>query len=80
MVDGISTQRGKSVAMSYAASLGLEIRGSKEFVTDAWALVLEYRDVFSSELSTEPADLPPLDVPIETRDVHAINRWKDNRR
>ncbi len=34
-------------ASSYAASIGLEIRGSREFVTDACALVLEFRDTFS---------------------------------
>ena len=44
----------------------LEISGSEEFVTDACALVLEFRDIFSTELSPKPADLPPLDVPIDT--------------
>ena len=38
---------------------GLEISGSEEFVTDACALVFEFRDIFSTELSPEPADLPP---------------------
>jgi hypothetical protein len=55
--EGVNWKAGS--ALSYAASLGLEIHGSKEFVPDAWALVLEYRDIFSTELSTEPADLPP---------------------
>ena len=44
----------------------LEISGSEEFVTDACALVLEFRDIFSTELSPKPADLPPLDVHIDT--------------
>jgi hypothetical protein len=52
--EGVNSKAGS--ALSYAASLGLEIRGSKEFVTDAWELVLEFRDIFSTELSTEPAD------------------------
>ena len=57
-------------ALSYAASLGLEIGESGEFVTDACALVLEFRDIFSTELSPEPADLPPLDVPIDNAKWH----------
>jgi hypothetical protein len=32
--------------------------------------VLEFRDIFSTELSPEPADLPPLDVPIDTAKWH----------
>ena len=55
----------------YASPRGSEVeRGSKEFVTDACALVLEFRDIFSTELSPEPADLPPLDVPIDTAKWH----------
>ena len=55
-----------SNASSYAASIGHERSGSEEFVTDACALVLEFRDIFSTEFSPEPADLPPLDVSIDT--------------
>ena len=62
--EGVKSKAGD--ALSYAASIGLEISGSEEFVTDACALVLEFRDIFSTELSPEPADLPPLDVPIDT--------------
>ena len=51
---------------SYAASIGLEISGSEEFVADACALVLEFLYIVSTGLSPEPADLPPLDVPIDT--------------
>ena len=54
--EGVSSKAGN--ASSYAASIGLEISGSKEFVTNACALVLEFRDIFSTELSSEPADLP----------------------
>jgi len=57
-------------AQSYAASIGLEISGSREFVTDACDLVLEFRDIFSTELSPEPADLPPLDIDIDTAKWH----------
>ena len=32
--------------------------------------MLEFRDIFSTELSLEPADLPPLDVHIDT-----ANKW-----
>jgi hypothetical protein len=66
--EGVRSKAG--YASSYAASIGLEISGSKEFVTDACALVLEFRDIFSTELSSEPADLPPLDVPIDTAKCH----------
>jgi hypothetical protein len=84
--EGVRSKAGD--ASSYAASIGLEISGSEEFVTDACAFVLEFRDIFSTELSPEPADLPPLDVllilpndiNLETRGAHATNRWKDNRR
>jgi hypothetical protein len=57
-------------ALSYAASIGLEISGSREFVTVACALVLKFQHIFSTELSPEPADLPPLDVPIDTAKWH----------
>jgi hypothetical protein len=67
-LEGVSSKLGN--ASSYAASIGLEISGSEEFVTDTCALVLEFRDIFSTELSTEPADLPPLDVPIDTAKRH----------
>jgi hypothetical protein len=68
LLEGDSTKAGN--ASSYSASIGLEISGSREFVTDACALVLEFRDIFSTELSPEPADLPPLDVPIDTAKWH----------
>ncbi len=61
--EGVKSKAGN--ALSYAASIGLEISGSREFVTDACELVLEFQDIFSTELSPEPADLPPLDVPID---------------
>ena len=54
---GVSSKSGN--ASSYAASIGLEISGSEEFVTDTCALVLEFRDIISTELSPEPADLLP---------------------
>jgi hypothetical protein len=66
--EGVNSKAGS--ALSYAASLGLEINGSEEFVTDACDLVSEFRDIFSTELSPEPADLPPLDVPIDTAKWH----------
>jgi hypothetical protein len=66
--EGVRSKAGN--ASSYAASIGLEISGSREFVTDACALVLEFRDIFSTELSPEPAHLPPLDVPIDTAKWH----------
>ena len=68
LLEGVSSKAGN--ASSYAASIGLEISGSEDFVTDACALVLEFRDIFSTELSPEPADLPPLDVPIDTAKWH----------
>jgi hypothetical protein len=66
--EGVTSKAGD--ALSYAASIGLEISGSEEFVTDACALVSEFRDIFSTELIPEPADLPPLDVPIDTAKWH----------
>jgi hypothetical protein len=42
--EGVRSKAGN--ASSYAASIGLEISGSEEFVTDACALVLEFRDIF----------------------------------
>jgi hypothetical protein len=68
LLEGVSSKAGN--ALSYAASIGLEISGSREFVTDACALVLEFRDIFSTELSSEPADLPLLDVPIDNAKWH----------
>ena len=68
LLEGVSSMAGN--AWSYVASIGLEISGSREFVTDVCALVLEFRDIFSTELSPEPADLPPLDVPIDTAKWH----------
>ena len=58
LLEGVSSKAGN--ASSYAASIGLEISGSEDFVTDACALVLEFRDIFSTELSPEPADLPSV--------------------
>ena len=66
--EGVRSKAGN--ALSYAASIGLEMSGSREFVTDACALVFEFRDIFSTELSPEPADLPPLDVLIDTAKWH----------
>jgi hypothetical protein len=66
--EGVKSKAGN--ALSYAASIGLENSGSEGFVTDACELVLEFRDIFSTELSPEPADLPPLDGPIDTAKWH----------
>jgi hypothetical protein len=66
--EGVKSKAGN--ALSYAASIGLEISGSREFCMDACELVLKFRDIFSTELSPEPADLPPLDVPIYTAKWH----------
>ncbi len=68
LLEGVSSNAGS--ASSYAAWIGLEISGSEEFVTDACAFVLEFRDIYSTELSPEPVDLPPLDVPIDTAKWH----------
>ncbi len=68
LTEGVTSKAGN--ALSYAASIGLEISGSREFVPDAYALVLEFRDIFSTELILEPADLPPSDVPIDTAKWH----------
>jgi hypothetical protein len=73
--EGVNSKAGS--ALSYAASLGLEISGFREFVTDACELVLEFRDIFSTKLSPEPADLPPLDVPIDTAKWH--QPWNQGR-
>jgi hypothetical protein len=67
--EGLKSKAGDALS-SYAASIGLEISGSKEFVTDACALVSEFRDIFSTEMSPQPADLPSLDVPIDTAKWH----------
>ncbi len=67
--EGVKSKAGNS--LSYAASIGLEISGSEKFITDACDLVSEFRDIFSTELlSPESADLPPLDVPIDTAKWH----------
>jgi hypothetical protein len=68
LLEGVSLMVGN--ALSYAASMGLEVGGSREFVTNACAFLLEFRDIFSTEFSPEPADLPPLDVPIDTAKWH----------
>jgi len=73
---------------TFAAAIGLEVTGSAEFITDANILIEEFQDIFSSDLGQEPADLPLLDVTIDTASgiVHAIkyahetNPLKDNRR
>jgi len=70
---------------SYAAMIGLEICGTNDFIADAQELVASFRDIFSKELSPEPADLPPLDVPIDTtnpeiRVVRVIYLLRANRR
>ena len=57
-------------ARTFVTSIGLEIAGSNDFRADAQDLVSEFRDIFSKELSPEPADLPPLDVPINTAKWH----------
>jgi hypothetical protein len=73
--EGVSSKAGN--ASSYAASIGLEISGSEEFVADACALVLEFREIFSTELSPELADLPPLDIPIDIAKWHQLkNQWR----
>ena len=53
------------------AVIGLEVTGSDNFIARANELVEEYQDVFSRELNPEPADLPPLDVPIDTKKWHS---------
>jgi len=57
-------------ARTFVTLIGLEIAGSSDFRADAQDLVSEFRDIFSKELSPEPADLPPLDVPINTAKWH----------
>jgi hypothetical protein len=42
-----------------------EVHGSPEFKAKAYALIQEYSDVFSHELASDPADLPPLDVAVD---------------
>ena len=42
-----------------------EVHGSPEFKAALFALCREFSDVFSRELTSEPADLPPLDVAID---------------
>ena len=51
------------------AEICLEVTGSDNFIAKAKAneLVAEYQDFFSRELNPKPADLPPLDVPIDTK-------------
>ena len=45
--EGVSSKTGD--VSSYAASIVLEISGSEEFVADACALVLGFRDIFSTD-------------------------------
>ncbi len=68
LLEGVSSKAGN--ALSYTASIELKISGSEEFVTDACDLMSEFRNIFSTELSPEPADLPPLNVPIDTAKWH----------
>ena len=42
-----------------------EVHGSPEFKAKIIALIREFSDVFSRELASEPADLPPLDVSVD---------------
>ena len=38
---------------------------------------MEFREIFSTELSPELADLPPLDIPIDTAKWHQLkNQWR----
>ena len=60
--EGVSSKTGD--VSSYA-----EKGDSEEFVADACALVLGFRDIFSTDLSSEPADLPPQDVHIDNIDT-----------
>ena len=68
---GSDHQAARQENESFAASIGLEVTGSAEFIADLDALLEEYRDIFSSDLGAEPADLPPLDVEIDTAKWHA---------
>ena len=45
--------------------------GSDQFIADADVLIEEFRDIFSSDLGQEPADLPLLDVEIDTTKWHS---------
>ena len=55
---------------TFAAAIGLEVNGSAEFITDANILIEEFQDIFSSVLGQEPANLPLLDVTIDTAKWH----------
>ena len=66
---------------SFVASIGLEVAGSAEFIADVDALLLKkYRDIFSSDLGPVPADLPPLDVEIDTVKWHNTQNNKGRAR
>jgi hypothetical protein len=53
---------------SLAASIGLEVTGSAQFIDLVDALLEEYSVVLITiELGVEPADLPPLDVAIDVK-------------
>eukprot|EP01036_Dinobryon_divergens_P061874 gene61874-biopygen31044 len=56
---------------TFAASIGLEVTGSAKFITDANTLIEEFQDIFSSDLGRDPADLPLLDVMIDTSKWHS---------
>jgi hypothetical protein len=49
LLEGVSSKAGN--ASSYVVLIGLEISGSREFLTGACTLVFEFRDIFSTELS-----------------------------
>ena len=66
-----SEQRPVQEDGTFAASIGLEVTGSAEFITDANLLIEEFQDIFSSDLGKEPADLPLLDVTIDTAKWHS---------
>eukprot|EP01034_Spumella_vulgaris_P034740 gene34740-42849_t len=55
---------------TFAASIGLEVTGTAQFIALVDALLEEYSDVFNTELGEEPADLPPLDVEIDVKKWH----------
>ena len=56
---------------TFTAAIGLEVTGSAESITSTNILVEELQDTFSSDLGPEPADLPLLDVTIDTAKWHS---------
>ncbi len=57
---GVADQHSRGAQTTYAEMIGLEVTGSIKFIAEANALISEFRDIFSSELSPERADLPSL--------------------